>query len=150
MEAIPSVTLTQRRFDFRVWQPSAHTPSTTSKSRERRVNSQIPDHLTRHDLLYPLQSGFCKGHSTLSFAPPWHKALDKGDAVGVVALDISKALNSINHSIMLHKLGTPFDLSSATHKWSQSYLFNRHPAVYFNGMASLMSPTAARFHKVLF
>ena len=61
-----------------------------------------------NNLLYPLQSGFICGHSTQSLhlylTDSWYKSLDKGDMVGVVYLDIAKAFDTINHSLLFSKV----------------------------------------------
>ena len=119
----------------------------TSKVCERHVNSLVQHHLDKYSLLYPLQSGFRKGHSTqsllLHLTDVWSKALDEGHMVGVVFLDISKAFDSIDHNIMIHKLSALFNVSASTSAWFQSYLSNRHQVVSFNGTESPMHPTSS-------
>ena len=65
--------------------------------------------------------------------------------VGVVFLDIilSKAFDSIDHNIMIHKLSALFNMSASTSAWFQSYLSNRHQVVFINGTESSMNPTLA-------
>ena len=64
----------------------------------------------------------------------WRKALDNGNIVGSVMIDLSKALDSVNHTILLTKLeaygvgGT--ELSSS---WLRDYLTGRKQRVVFRG-----------------
>ena len=75
-------------------------------------------HLETNNLLYPSQSGSRQGHSTqsllLKLTDSWYfKSLDNGDLVDVVFLDISNAIDTVNHELLLHKLRTRFYLSSS-------------------------------------
>ena len=76
-----------------------------SKVAEMYVVNILTDHLERNNLLHPLQSGFRCGHFTqsllLHLTDSWYKSLDSGDMVGVVYLDIAKAFDTINHSLLL-------------------------------------------------
>ena len=76
-----------------------------SKVAEMYVVNILTDHLERNNLLHPLQSGFRCGHFTQSLllylTDSWYKSLDSRDMVGVVYLDIAKAFDTINHSLLL-------------------------------------------------
>ena len=99
-----------------------------SKLLERCVNEQLTSHLHSNNLVFPLQSGFRPRHSTqtllLHCTDSWYKALDRKQFVGVVFLDISKALDSVNHDLLFAKLSL-LGLSSSTVSWFRSYLSNR-------------------------
>ena len=97
-----------------------------SKLLERCVNEQLTSHLHSNNLVFPLQSGFRPQHSTLLLhcTDSWYKALDRKQFVGVVFLDISKALDSVNHDLLFAKLSL-LGLSSSTVSWFRSYLSNR-------------------------
>ena len=104
------------------------------------VADLLKAHLEHNILLYTLQSGFRQGQSTqsllLRLTDSWYKSLDKGDYVGVVFLDISKAFNTVNHQLLLHKLRTQFHLSPSLCQLLESYLHQRNQVVLANGSQS--------------
>ena len=57
----------------------------------------------------------------------WHIALDLGKSVGAPFLDLSKAFNSIDHSLLLRKL---------QHRWFSNYLDGRKQRVKLEGCYS--------------
>ena len=123
---------------------------------EMYVADLLKAHLEHSNLLYTLQSGFRQGHSTqsllLRLTDSWYKSLDKGDYVGVVFLDISKAFDTVNEVLhghqsnntgllpifavaivaLLHKLQTQFPLSSSLCQLLKSYLHQRSQVVLAN------------------
>ena len=54
--------------------------------------------------------------------------MDKGNAVGMVLLDLQKAFATVDHSILLAKLEA-ICLSNDTFKWFQLYLSGRQQLV---------------------
>ena len=125
------------------YRPISMLPA-ASKVAEMYIVDILTDHLERNNLLHPLQSGFRRGHSTQSLllylTDSWYKSLDKGDMVGVVYLDIAKAFDTINHSLLLHKLKVQFHLSDQMCQWIKCYLSNRVQAVAVNGTVSPYLP----------
>ena len=99
-----------------------------SKLLEKCVQKQLSSYLHHNDLLFPYQSGFRQTHSTqtllLHCLDDWYKALDRKQFIGVVFLDISKALDTVDHNLLLTKL-LKLGLSSFAVAWLQSYLSNR-------------------------
>ena len=79
-----------------------------SKVLERVLLNQIQSHLIKYDLLSPHQSGFRSGYSTqdvlLHVTDKWLKAIDGGKFTGAVFLDLAKAFNTVDHSILCTKL----------------------------------------------
>ena len=78
------------------------------------------------------QFGFRKHHSTetaiLHLTEQIRSGLGKGGVVGAVFLDLSKAFDTVNHSVLISKLYN-FNLSSNTLAWISSYLSNRRQCV---------------------
>ena len=78
-----------------------------SKIFEKEVFDQLYEHLSQNLLLSKYQSGFRPKHSTMSaliqMCDQWLENMDNGMLNGVVFLDIRKAFDSIDHSILLKK-----------------------------------------------
>ena len=69
----------------------------------------------------------------------WKSAIDKGNLVGAIAIDLSKAFDSLPHGLLIAKLAAyGFDLPSCT--LSASYLFNRHQRVKLSTTRSEWNP----------
>ena len=96
-----------------------------SKVFERVVLDQTKEFLNLNKILYDYQSGFRKNHSTdtcLSFLnDKILKGFDDGLVTGMILIDLQKAFDTINHDILLKKLGI-IGFSDHTVKWFQSYL----------------------------
>ena len=53
------------------------------------------------------------------------RAVDQGDVVAVVLLDLSSAFDTVDHSTLLHILQSSFSLTGSSLAWFQSYLSDR-------------------------
>ncbi len=75
---------------------------------EKFIANQINDYLEGNNLLNPSQHGFRKHHSTTTnlilLTEELRSAMDDKRATGILSLDLSKAFDCIDHSILLHKL----------------------------------------------
>lgn len=75
---------------------------------ESLIASQLLEFLETNKLLSTAQSGFHSNHCTQDVLPKciddWKVALDKGEVAGTVMIDLSKAFDSICHSLLLKKL----------------------------------------------
>ena len=65
----------------------------------------------------------------------WKKHLDKGEKIGVILMDLSKAFDTINHSLLLAKLDA-YGFSRTSLKLMQNYLCNRQQRISINGSFS--------------
>ena len=99
-----------------------------SKFMERIVFNQFYTYLNENKLLRVEQSGFRKRHSCQSSLHRLHeqlyKELNEGKVVGLIALDLRKAFDTVNHRIMLKKMKY-YGVSDIEHTWFKSYLENR-------------------------
>ena len=101
-------------------------------------------HLERHSLLFEYQFGFRPNHSTelavTYFTDLIRKQADSGKATGAVFIDLSKAFDTISHSVLLRKLSR-YGVYDMELQWLFSdYLFLRKQIVQFNGVHSEPNP----------
>ncbi len=112
---------------------------TISKIYERIVHSQLVSYLEKYSLLSNSQFGFRKHHSTetciLSMLDKIYRNLDQGKLGGVVFLDLKKAFDTVNHSILLRKLSS-IGVSPHSLLWFQSYLYKRVQSTKIEGVSS--------------
>lgn len=110
-----------------------------SKIIERAVFDQIYPFLNDNSLLYKYQSGFRPNNSTLSalinITEDWLEAIDKGNYIGLVMIDLKKAFDTVNHDILIKKL-RHFNVNNKCAKWFQSYLSGRSEITIVNGVKS--------------
>ena len=97
-----------------------------SKIIERIIHNQTQEFLDKNNILYKYQSGFRKHHSTdtcLSYLTGKVKiGFEEGLLTGMVLIDLQKAFDTIDHSILLEKMSC---LGFAgTIAWYTSYLTN--------------------------
>jgi hypothetical protein len=119
-----------------------------SKLLERLVAKQLLDYLTTTRLLPDLQSAYRAYHSTetavLKVLSDILLAVDKGDLAMLTLLDLSAAFDTVDHTILLHRLRTSYGLSGSVHDWFSSYLRDRTQYVRC-GSKSRSAPTKVRF-----
>ena len=110
-----------------------------SKVVEKAVAEQLVAHLNKENLLHPMQFGFRANHSTETaccyFLEVIKSSLDKGGVVGALFLDLRKAFDTVNHSVLLSKLSS-FKLSVDVLNWIQSYLVDRSQCVRIDDKTS--------------
>lgn len=113
--------------------------SIPGKILEDIISDSIDNHIEAQDLLSDNQWGFRKNHSTegllLHLTDTWKWALDENLKVGVLFTDFRKALNSVNHTILLQKLKAA-GISGNLLSWMKSYLSNRNQFVQVNEVKS--------------
>ena len=97
----------------------------------------------RCNIIFKSQFGFRKGHNTthatLDFVKAIEDAIGGGDLAIGVFCDLSKAFDTLNHSVLLHKLDH-YGVRGKMKEWIKSYLSGREQYVEFNGFKSYKLP----------
>ncbi len=95
-----------------------------SKLTERVVKSRLMEHLSANNLLNPFQSAYTKHHSTetvlLSLFDSLANAIGSKMISCLCLLDLSAAFDTIDHSILIHRLSTWFGLDGTVLSWFSS------------------------------
>ena len=106
---------------------------------ERVIYNQLYFYLTENNLLNKYQSGFRPLHSTvtalLDATNEWYFNMNEGHLTSVVFLDLAKAFDSVDHSILLRKLQL-LGISERSLGWFFSYLDNRQQKCCIDGKLS--------------
>ncbi len=112
-----------------------------SKVLEKTVYLKLAKFLEMHNILFESQYGFRKGHSTIhgvaEFVQHTVKSMDNKYSTISVLLDLSKAFDTINHDILIHKLNY-YGIRGVSLNWFRSYLSNRSQFVSCNGQTSVV------------
>ena len=95
--------------------------------------------LTKNNVIYELQFGFLKNHSTemalTLLIDRITLAMDEGKYSFGIFLDFSKAFDTVNHDILFNKL-YKYGIRGLAHQWLKSYLTNREQYVTYGGIES--------------
>ena len=115
-----------------------------SKLTERAVSNQIFDHLMLHDLLPELQSTYRQKYSTetalLKVQNDLLLNMDCQQVTLLVLFHLSAAFDTVEHSILMHRLETSFGITGTVLKWFESYLSGRCQRVAFKDGISEIFP----------
>jgi len=104
----------------------------------------VVEHITRHledaNLMLPLQSVYRSHHSTetalIKVLSDIFDAADLGKVSLLGLLDLSAALDTVDHDILLRRLENSFGIDGMALQWINSFLTNRTQAVEFRGVTS--------------
>ena len=127
---------------FSNYRPISVLPS-FSKVFEKIMYNRLESYIHSKNILINNQYGFRHMHSTymamLDMVNKVSESIDNHEVSIGIFIDLSKAFDTLNHSILLRKLehygirGTPL-------LWLNDYLTNRKQCVCFNNAVSLMRP----------
>ena len=117
--------------------------SNINKILEKLMYSRLYNFLTENNVFYELQFGFRAKHSTnhalIDIVEKIRHALDNKEYVCGIFVDLQKAFDTVNHSILLHKLSS-YGVRGTAHDWIKSYLSNRSQFVSILGYESKTLP----------
>ena len=109
------------------YRPISILPS-ISKIFEKNIFNQINDYFNLNNLFHSGQYGFRKHHSTeltaMEFIDRTTQDMDRGETPFGIFLDLSKAFDTLNHTILLNKLNH-YGIKHYPLKLLESYLSNR-------------------------
>jgi hypothetical protein len=109
------------------------------KVMESIVNDHLRKHLFDQNLISKHQFGFRPNHSTLDLltctTQKWEEKLAKGKEIKVIALDISRAFDTVWHNGLLSKLMC-LGVGGGLYRWIRAFLRDRSIKVVVNGSES--------------
>ena len=125
-------------------EPSSFCPisnlSFMSKILEKIVVKQLMSYLLESNLLPKFQSGYGSYHSTetllVRLLSDIHTAIDDGEVTVLALLDVSAAFDSVDHNILLQRLGTSFGFGGRVLEWLQSFVRGRSQSVHIGNLQS--------------
>ena len=108
--------------------------SSISKILEKIIYKRLDNFLKCNNLLIPHQFGFRKGHSTdyaiLHIYDKIIESFSKKEHMIGIFMDLSKAFDTIDHQILIHKLNS-YGIRGQALSWFKDYLHNRQQYVAF-------------------
>ena len=113
--------------------------SNISKINEKLIHMRLNSFLEQNNIFYPSQFGFRDNHSTthalIEMTDQIKEACDRGLYACGVYLDLKKALDTVNHKILLSKLNH-YGIRGIANDWFKSFLVNRTQYTNINGSNS--------------
>ena len=110
-----------------------------SKIIEKHIALSFHAFLNNNNLLHQRQSGFRYNHSCQTaltlMTEEWLEAMNNGELTGVLMVDLCKAFDLVDHSLLLQKLEI-YRCTTNALNWFTSYLFNRSQKVDIDGILS--------------
>ena len=107
---------------------------------EKLIYNRINDYLEKYHLIFDKKFGF-RQNSSMSHAISniYEKLIqnsDKGMYTCCIFLDLTKAFDTVNHDILLHKMKNFYEFRGLAFKLMQSYLSNRKQYTKMNSFMS--------------
>jgi len=110
-----------------------------SKIFEKVIYNRMYEFLSKNDLIYKRQFGFRRDHSSnhalISVSEDIKVCIDKGLLTAGIFIDLEKAFDTVNHSILSDKL-QHYGFRGNSHKLIVSFLSNRKQFVSIQGFNS--------------
>ena len=126
--------MTDDKIDLSNYRPIS-VLSCFSKILERIMYNRLYQYLTENKILYPKQFGFQTGHSTehaiVQLVDQILESFEYNKYTLGVFIDLSKAFDTVDHSILLKKLEL-YGVTDRNHLWFKNYLSNRKQFIQIN------------------
>ena len=123
---------------FSNYRPIAVLPC-FSKLLEKLMYKRLINFIEKHEILYNSQYGFRKNRSTemaiTSLTTKITEAIENKEFTAGIFLDLSKAFDTVNHSILIEKL-QHYGIRGIALEWFKNYLTNRTQVVKYNNVVS--------------
>ena len=102
---------------------------------EKIMYNRLYNHLYENNILYNKQFGFQKntstGHANLELFNELRQSFNENQFTVGVFIDLSKAFDTIDHEILLHKL-KHYGINRNILKWFSNYLSNRKQYIQYD------------------
>ena len=106
---------------------------------KHKRHKRLYNFLNEHSILFSNQFGFRKNNSTstalIQITEKIKESIDKSKYGCGIFIDLRKAFDTVNHSILLSKM-EHYGVRDTALEWFKSYLSNRKQYVYSNGESS--------------
>ena len=114
-----------------------------SKVLEKIMYKRLTSYIEKNGILSDHQYGFrsksSTSHAIIELIDKVTKAIESNEYTIGIFLDLSKAFDTVNHSILLRKLYF-YGIRGNCHKWLMNYLTNRRQIVKYNQVRSAAMP----------
>ena len=95
------------RDDISNYRPISILPI-ASKILEKHASTHLYEYMTSYNLLHQKQSGLRANHSCETaltlMVDTWLSAINRGNEIGLLLVDLCKAFDLVNHNILIEKL----------------------------------------------
>ena len=106
---------------------------------EKLIYARLIKFISKNNILYNLQYGFRSKHSTqhaiLDIVNTINSNMDSGKYTCGIFIDLKKAFDTVNHSILLAKLEN-YGIRGLVNTWFKSYLTDRRQSIEINNHIS--------------
>ena len=140
--SLPLKKPTLNRDDMENYWPVSNL-SFLSKILEKVVESRLNSHINSSHTSNDYQSAYRKFHSTVTALLKIHNdilsSMNDGRVTALTLLDLSAAFDTIDHSILLRRLGDWFGVSGKALDWLKSYLTGRSQRIKLDNCLSSRS-----------
>ena len=114
---------------------------------EKLIYARLTKFINKNNIIYNLQYGFRSKHSTqhaiLDIVNNIHNCMDSGNYTCGIFIDLKKAFDTVNHSILLAKLEN-YGIRGLINTWFKSYLTDRRQLIEIDNHISKEEKTLCR------